>query len=250
MRRDYADRDLKLLWGLAAARCAFPDCRCVCVEKATGADDAAIIGIIAHIVAHGNRGPRGDPDFSKELRNKYENLILLCANHHAVVDRQENTYTVADLRRWKVEHEAWVRDSLAEEMPNVGFAELEIVTRAILSRAQAASEAFQTIPPQEKLEKNGLSNQVGSLLGMGMAIAYEVASFVKHLADLDPHFPERLKAGFVDKYVELRKSGLSGDALFFALLDFASQGRRSFVEKASGLAVLAYLFEKCEVFES
>lgn len=92
--RSYFDKDLKLLWGLAAARCACKKCRVECVAEGTAKDRAAIFGKIAHIVAHSDTGPRADPSYPKKLRDKYENLILLCGNHHDIVDVQENTYTV------------------------------------------------------------------------------------------------------------------------------------------------------------
>ncbi len=99
--------------GLAAARCAFPspNCRVQCVSEGTELDRAAIFGKIAHIVAHSDIGPRADPTYPKELRDKYENLILLCGNHHNIVDYQHNTYTINDLRSWKSDHERWVRIS-------------------------------------------------------------------------------------------------------------------------------------------
>ena len=70
-----------------------------------GKDEAATaIGQAAHIVAHCEGGPRGG---SSDLRpgelDRYPNLILLCANHHAEVDAQPETYTVDALRSWKDE---------------------------------------------------------------------------------------------------------------------------------------------------
>ncbi len=47
-------------------------------------------------------------------RNKYGNLMLLCQNCHAKVDKQPGYYTVARLEDIKQAHEAWVRASLPE----------------------------------------------------------------------------------------------------------------------------------------
>ena len=58
--RSYRDKDLKLLWGLAAARCSFPECHVPCVAEDTGKDPTVVLGKIAHIVAHSDDGPRGD----------------------------------------------------------------------------------------------------------------------------------------------------------------------------------------------
>jgi hypothetical protein len=46
-------------------------------------------------------------------RNTYRNLILLCANHHLEIDRRAAEHTVARLKTWKAEHEAWVESATA-----------------------------------------------------------------------------------------------------------------------------------------
>ena len=62
-------------------------------------------------------------------------------------------------------------------------------------------------------------------------------------------FPEKLKAGFLSEYDRLKAIGYSGDSLFFCLFDFAGGKHSEHIKRAAGLAVLAYLFQICEVFE-
>lgn len=250
MSRNYPNKDVKILWGLAAARCAFPDCRLECILEPEGNDQTATFGKMAHIVAHKDTGPRGDPLFPDEDRDKYENLILLCPTHHDIVDAKPYKYDVATLRDWKGKHEEWVRKSLASEMPGVTFAELEIVTRAMLSGPCKPVTDFAILNPTEKMKRNGLTDRIHFTLTMGLAKAREVASFVEHVAVMDNEFPERLKAGFVEEYRRLLEDGTSGDALFESLRVFASNGSADFRQQAAALAVLCYLFETCEVFES
>jgi hypothetical protein len=247
--RSYQDKDIKLLWGLAAGRCAFPDCRKECILEATAKDSTALIGEIAHIIAHSDKGPRADGSFDQALRNSYGNLILLCPNHHEQVDVHPNTFTISDLRGWKIRHEEWVRGSLAAEMPCVGFAELEVVTSALLASPSDPVTTFTVTNPTLKLQRNGLTNSTAQLLTMGFLQVREVDNFITAVAAIDPTFPERLKAGFVGHYEELKIAGIDGDALFEILHQFASANSREFRRQASGLAVLSYLFEKCEVFE-
>lgn len=102
----------KMLWGRAAGRCSFPECRIVLYEDATETDDPALIGEICHIVAESDGGPRSDPSMPLEQRDKYNNLVLLCRNHHRVIDEQEEAYTVDRLKDLKQEHEAWVLQQL------------------------------------------------------------------------------------------------------------------------------------------
>jgi len=221
------------------------------VKEATEHDPIVPVGIVAHIIAHSDTGPRGDPSFPEAERGRYENLILLCPTHHAIVDKQPYTFRSDQLRQWKADLEAWVRDSLAAAILAVGFAEfaeLGVVTEAILSAPERASTDFAVTDPREKMAHNDLTERVHFLLTMGLAKAREVHHYVEGVAAVDPHFPERLKAGFVEEYNRLVGKGVCGDALFESLVEFASQGSPDLKYRAAGLAVLAYLFEKCEVF--
>ncbi len=186
---------------------------------------------------------------SIDERDAYDNWILLCDGHARRVDVQPRSYLETDLRRWKADHERWVRESLAQEMPEVGFAELEIVTGALLGAPQAPAVDLAVLDPAEKMQRNGLTQRVRYELTLGLAKAREVRDFVQHVALRDSAFPESLKTGFLTEYRRLRDQGIGGDALFESLRAFAGGRRREFREQAAGLAVLAYLFEACEVFE-
>ena len=63
--RKYPQNHIKILYGLAAGRCAFPDCRKPLILDATS-DQIQQIGEIAHIVAHSPSGPRADALYPKE----------------------------------------------------------------------------------------------------------------------------------------------------------------------------------------
>ncbi len=78
----------------------------------TELDNASIIGEMAHIVGEKQDGPRGDSTLSESERDEYHNLILLCNNHHKLVDDQSSTYTVEKLKEWKANHEMRVKKSL------------------------------------------------------------------------------------------------------------------------------------------
>lgn len=249
MRRSYEDKEIKLLWGFAAARCAFPDCLTVCVVEATENDRPATVGDNAHIVASSDTGPRSDPGFPVELREKYENLILLCATHHRQVDQQENTFTVEDLRSWKTNHERHISEALSAAMADVRFVELEMISKTLLSSPLDPTASFSVTPPHLKMRKNGLTEQTTYLFTTGLVNASLVGDFVQSFAATNPTFPEELKSGFLAEYTRLREDGYEGDHLFEGLRQFAAGGSSDFKRQAAGLAVLVYLFEKCEVFE-
>jgi len=247
--RSYPQRDLNLLFARSAGLCAFPGCRTLCIADATELDREAIFGEIAHIVAHGDRGPRCDPSFPDELRDRYDNLILLCANHHTIVDAQDSTYTKEDLRSWKADLEAWKVRRLGSEMPSVGFAELQVVCDALLAAPAPETTDLSLTIPIEKMNRNRLTDHSQFLITVGLAKAKEVQQFVEGFAALNPVFPGRLKAGFTQEYNRLVEQGERGDDLFDLLVEFASRGASEPRQQAAGLAVLTYLFEKCEVFE-
>jgi len=250
MSRSYRQKDIELLWGLAAARCAYPNCKRVLVAEGTSSDPSAVIGKIAHIHARSDYGPRANPALSIEQRRSYENLILLCPTHHDLVDSQPATYTAEMLRSWKTEHELWVQKSLAQHIPDITMIELEIVCSAILNNPAASTVDFRVVDVADKRRRNHLTDRTLYLHTLGMAKAAEVRRFIDRYTPLDPTSGERLRAGFLRECIRLRdQEGLEGDSLFLRLIGFTAGPAASFERQAAGLAVLVYLFDICEVFE-
>jgi hypothetical protein len=60
-------------------------------------------------VADSREGPRGNVPLSEEERNRHENLIVLCPEHHKVVDSQPDTFSIQVLRQMKVDHLAQIQ---------------------------------------------------------------------------------------------------------------------------------------------
>jgi len=98
-----------MLWGRAAGRCCMTECRTQLVMDATETDDPTLIGEECHIIANSPAGPRGDEDLPSEKRDLYDNLILLCRNHHKIVDDNPLLYSSNRLREIKRIHESWVQ---------------------------------------------------------------------------------------------------------------------------------------------
>lgn len=118
MRKEIPDKEKKALTLKSGNLCAFPRCGRKLVEPETEDDDPAIVGEIAHIVADSRQGPRGDSPLSDEERSKQSNLILLCSNHHSIIDKQKHTYSVQVLRQMKADHEAFVERQLSGAQPS------------------------------------------------------------------------------------------------------------------------------------
>jgi hypothetical protein len=241
-------RDQKILCYKSYNRCAIPECRKELVLDKAESDNNSIIGMIAHIVGENEGSARYDALFPEDKRNGNDNLIMVCANCHKMIDDQPDKYTVERLHRIKKEHEEWAQKSLKSQVINVTYVELSVVTSYLMSGQASNDENYTIIPPKEKINKNALSSSIEQLIIMGLTQVKQVASFLENCPDMD--FGKRLKESFVNEYNRLvTEEKLSGDDLFNGLLEFASGRSSDFKQKAAGLTVLVYLFEKCDVFE-
>ena len=248
-RRYYTNADRALLWSRSGGICCYPDCNVQCVQEAGNGDPSAIVGQIAHIEANSDAGPRANPSLSQEERSAYANLILLCPTHHSVVDARESTYTVNVLRDWKSDRERKFQEALAQLITTISFAELETVTNALMNQGNPRYDSITVIPPREKMARNGLTDRTVQLFNIGLVQTRQVEEFVKGMSSLDSSFVGRLTSGFVNEYQKRKDDGLDGDALFEAMRLFSAQGNLDISYQSAGLAVLVYLFERCEVFE-
>jgi hypothetical protein len=92
---------IKRLFSLTGNRCAFPGCNNPLIDAS-----GVLIGDVCHICADNPGGKRYDPRQTEGDRQAFSNLIVLCKNHHAVIDGDEAVYTVAVLQEMKSQHEA------------------------------------------------------------------------------------------------------------------------------------------------
>jgi len=241
-------RDQKILCLKSGNCCALPECRKKLIVSGTADDKDSIIGEVAHIKGERLGSARYDATMTDKERNSYKNLILVCGNHHKVIDDQPQTYTAEKLYVIKKEHEMWVANAIKQEMVNVTFAELNVVTKYLYSGQATIDDSLVLVPPRDKIKKNGLSQEITNMILQGMVQVKQVGTYISNAPDID--FGERLKQGFVNEYQRLKNGEkLTGNDLFNALFEFATGGSNNFRQTAAGLAVLVYLFEKCEVFE-
>lgn len=241
-------KDQKILCTKSGNRCAMPDCRRILVADGTAADPASLVAAMAHIKGEKPGSARYDANMSDMERNTHSNLVFVCPSCHKKIDDQLNTYTVEKLYDIKRCHEDWINTLTGQAVIEVTFAELSVVTRYIMSGQAVINDSLTLIPPKDKIQKNRLSTSIEHLIMMGMTQVKQVADFVNRCPDIE--FGGRLSQRFVMEYERLKESEMmSGDELFDGLLDFASAGTTDFKQRAAGLTVLVYLFEKCEVFE-
>ena len=240
-----ADKDL--LWRLSAFRCAYRDCKKELYKRGKGGDRHANFGKMAHIFGHSEKGPRPNPDGFTEDTNKYENLILLCANHHDVVDGQTNSHTVSLLREWKTNHERWIADRLAREEFNSG--DLESMIIGLSDNEELPPEDFVLTPPAEKIKKNGFSVGIQKHINIGLPRMHEVETYVMNRSRLERDFVARLLNPMLTQYDIFREDSISANHVFIDMVQFACGNSRDHVKWVAGIVLVVYFFERCNIFE-
>lgn len=146
---------IKLLaFGRAAGRCEYRGC-----NKELTQDDLtkrpANLSAFAHIVADEPGGPRGDIALSPLLAKEISNLMVLCLDHHRMVDDPVNVkgHPVDLLMTMKAEHEDRVRRLTAidgQHKTHMVFMEANIGPRkGLISAAQARQAVLPHYPVDE-----------------------------------------------------------------------------------------------------
>lgn len=249
-KRKYSTKMIKVIFAMSRNQCAHPDCTHPVIEPKTKVSDALVVGQIAHIYALSDDGPRGCKTMTEKERNMPDNLMLFCPTHHVVVDGQHETYPAVLLLKWKARHERPYQEALSGAISDIGFAELEVSANALMSLAEPMGDGGLTrIPPQEKIDKNGLGTTSTMFLTMGTAKSKDVETVIIQAAQLDGGFPDRLRQGFVAHYQKLVAEGFEGDDLFIAMYAWAGGTSGDKRREAAGLCILSHLFIICDVFK-
>jgi len=93
-----------LLWAKSAGRCEFDGC-----NKPLWRDGLTQIEMnfadVAHIIGDRVSGPRGNAILSKAYCSDVSNLMLMCQEHHRMIDEIVRVYPEEILRQMKHEHE-------------------------------------------------------------------------------------------------------------------------------------------------
>jgi len=106
MSVSYIPESVKLrLWGKSGGRCQYEGCsKALWMDNLTKAEFN--VAYIAHIIADKPTGPRGHSELSEELKSDISNLMLMCDEHHRLIDRIDvRGHPVERLRSMKKSHE-------------------------------------------------------------------------------------------------------------------------------------------------
>lgn len=187
MKTRLTTRTVKRLYAANAGRCAFPGCNVNLMPAGGGT-----LAEVAHMRASSPAGPRHDTSQKETELNEFENLILLCPMHHALVDARPDLFSAAELAEMKRTHEDEVQRLLQSTGPpppledmtatqlarqvDPGSADFAIVT-ALESELAAVLRHF---PSLEKVVIGGDSRTYyrGIVLADDGASAYRVVATV------------------------------------------------------------------------
>ena len=146
--------------------------------------------------------------------------------------------------------ESWFGPSLTMAATvNLGYSDLLAVLNHIsVAPAPATSEVKDV--SRGKIEANLLSAEVAEFLKIGMQKSPLVMKFFSTWKN--PIYGEQIALAFKNKYLTLRNATptLHPDEIFGRLEAWAGGATNTTpAHKAAVLAVMAYLFDKCEIFE-
>jgi hypothetical protein len=90
------------LFAASAGYCQNPNCPNELFVDAAG--KSIHIAEMAHVFAASDGGPRAQPRLTDAERGAFENLVMLCANCHTMVDKAPEAYPDATMLSWKRDH--------------------------------------------------------------------------------------------------------------------------------------------------
>ncbi|WP_422117752.1 ABC-three component system protein [Brachybacterium sp. UNK5269] len=244
----------KIVIARSGNKCAYPNCGIdLTIEPKSVGDQPKATGKVAHIAAASPGGPRYDEDMNPEARGSADNLIYLCGPHHDVIDTQIEYHTREFLLETKRAHEEAVARALRSALGAVTYEELSVVCTVLASAPAPQQLGVElALPLQEKISLNSLGPLSVQRITDGLSQTARVEAFIQFQGMVSPSFGRVLVARFKSDYYAARADGLESDEVFDYLVEKAIEnaGPRDTPQiRAAALAVVAHLFEICEIFE-
>ena len=180
----------KTLWALSGNQCAI--CGKELIRKQYGA--MTISGEECHIVSQKEKGPRHR---SMKDYDAISNLILLCQEHHKMIDENPDRFTEALLQDLKKNHESKINDLKDTSKGGLMLSRADHVRDLI--RCLAGAEQYATDYPVDREEDYPLFARFLDLVNNFDVIDDNCDEFVK-IDLLGPTFKELTEKGYVVLY--------------------------------------------------
>jgi len=206
----------KNLWAKSGNRCSI--CKVELFSKQNSKDEVNI-GEECHIISSQINGPRHKPNIDDY--DSYDNLILLCRNHHKVIDELSDTYTEELIRYMKSNHENWVKTTLGNSVNKQKLSKPKFLMRItsgkellnIISGAYGYRIDYDEVENQDDAEYIGgvlqYLEECGDISGMVDEI-YEKVQMGLHLNEMLGELEQKGYFLFAERNIEKLKFG-NGD---------------------------------------
>lgn len=106
-RDEFSSKNKNIIAKRAGYICSNPACHRLTIEAKEN-NNVNCIGVASHICAAAKGGPRYNYKMTKEERSSVENGIWLCQTCSNLIDKDERTYTVEVLQKWKQDMETLI----------------------------------------------------------------------------------------------------------------------------------------------
>lgn len=211
-----SEKDRKTLWARSGNRCAF--CRIELISEKDDNDVNLNLGEECHIISSKTNGPRFKRDYQGN-HDDISNLILLCRNHHRMIDEQYETYSENILYQIKINHEHWVKSVIDRASGDKPKYENKILSRItsgkqlvdIIHGMYASQFDYDELKTEEEVQIIGsfLQNlsDWGDILGNGIDDHHKI---VELGFDLSKDIEDIEKLGFY-VFGDCRRSRMTND---------------------------------------
>lgn len=138
-----------------------------------------------------------------------------------------------------------------QDAQNIQVSELKQLIEGVVKATEEDVEAPNSIVPVpvDKLEANELPNHWRHMISGGWQNAHVVVAYID--AHPDPLVGETIAKVFNDKYLYLKAQHISPAAIMDGLYEFVTgAGTVSAARQVAAQALLAHLFESCDIFEN
>lgn len=99
-KADPNDQTRYRLYSACAGYCQKPDCNKYLFHDFEK-NKSIHFSEIAHIISASKKGPRANEELTAEEKGGYDNLIILCSNCHALIDKAEEDFPEEVIIKWK-----------------------------------------------------------------------------------------------------------------------------------------------------
>lgn len=198
----------KKLWAKSGNRCAI--CKAeLFTEEVAG--EILNIGEECHIISSAEKGPRHKDGLLNY--DTYDNLLLLCRNHHKEIDTLIDSYPEELLMYMKSNHENWVKNTLSQPLDKDEKIQPKLLTRitsgkellSILSGIQGCRTDYDEASTEDENEFIGSIFQTLSdyadLSGMGIE-QFDKVEIALHISSLLSEMELRGYFLFAERVIE------------------------------------------------